>query len=124
MCSEKTNLPSWLQSDPKLCLPSLYAVIEDNQGKQFHSWPQEYNFNLENSHSPACSMSKKQKKVKAGKTIRYQSSCRKCYETCKVLFKSYLGFIQTYVGSELHLGYSQKELDMQGGRDKKDLTQD
>lgn len=33
MCSEKTNLSSWLQSYPKLCLPSFFAIIEDNQSK-------------------------------------------------------------------------------------------
>lgn len=67
MCSEKTHLPSWLQSYPKLCLPSIFAVMEDNQGKRLYSWPQEYNFKLENTHSPAHSLSW----VKAGKTIRY-----------------------------------------------------
>lgn len=57
MCFEKTSLPCWLQSYPKLCLPGIHAIIEDNHSKQLHSWPQGYNFKLENTNSPAHSLS-------------------------------------------------------------------
>lgn len=30
---KRLNLSSWLQSHSKLCLPSIFAIIKDNQGK-------------------------------------------------------------------------------------------
>lgn len=100
MCSEKTNLFSWLQLYPKLCLPSIFAIIEDSQSRRAPRLASRIQLQVRKHSltSPFAVLSQ------AGNTIRYRSSHGQCCETCTVLFKSYFGIIYTYVARKPHLG--------------------
>lgn len=92
--------------------------MEDNQGKQLYSWPQEYNFKLDLTLTLQPIPCLEWKLVKLlGIRVLVESALKqvKCHSNVILdLFRHMWAVNLIWV--------SQKKLDMQGGRDKKDLT--